>query len=123
MSAYEIGKHYPSAKSLIRMSELFDASIDYILGLSPLRKVILEKGLPNDEVRLLSLYRHLDATQKEKSRRFLELLKQTAEPLANFDEKLWQASVESVTVRSKDDITVSFISGTEIVAGIEKEGR
>ncbi len=72
VSAYEIGKHYPSAKSLIRMSELFDASIDYILGLSPLRKVILEKGLPNDEVRLLSLYRHLDATQKEKTYSYMQ---------------------------------------------------
>lgn len=40
VSTYEIGKHYPSARSLIRMAELFDASTDYILGLNPVRKMI-----------------------------------------------------------------------------------
>lgn len=72
VSAYEIGKHYPSVKSLMRMSELFDASMDYIMGLSPVRKILLEKGLPDDEVRLLSLYRKLDATCREKAHSYLQ---------------------------------------------------
>jgi transcriptional regulator with XRE-family HTH domain len=72
VSAYEIGKHYPSAKSLMRMSELFDASMDYIMGLSPVRKMITEKSLPDDESRLLSLYRKLDATRKEKAHSYLQ---------------------------------------------------
>ncbi len=72
ISAYEIGKHYPSAKSLIRMAELFDASMDYIMGLSAIRKLIAEKGLPDDEVRLLTLYRKLDCTRREKAHSYLQ---------------------------------------------------
>lgn len=66
VSAYEIGKHYPSVKSLMRMMVLFDASMDYIMGLSPIRKADVEKILPNDEIKLLSLYRKLDIVRKEK---------------------------------------------------------
>ena len=66
ISAYEIGKHYPSAKSLIRMAELFEASIDYIMGLSPVRKMLSEKGLSEDETKLILFYRKLNKTKKEK---------------------------------------------------------
>lgn len=66
ISAYEIGKHYPSVKSLLHMVKLFDASMDYIMGISPIRKMEIENILPNDEIRLLSLYRKIDETQKEK---------------------------------------------------------
>jgi len=72
ISAYEIGKHYPSVKSLLRMSELFDASIDYIMGLTSIRKTVAEKILSDDEVRLISLYRKLDTVRKEKSQSYLE---------------------------------------------------
>lgn len=72
VSAYEIGKHYPSVKSLMLMSELFDASMDFIMGLSPVRKMITEKSLPDDEYRLLSLYRKLDVTRKEKAYSYLQ---------------------------------------------------
>ncbi|MDR1705865.1 MAG: helix-turn-helix domain-containing protein [Clostridiales bacterium] len=71
VSAYEIGKHYPSAKSLMRMAELFDASMDYIMGLSPVRRIISESALPDDEARLLSLYRKLDRTGREKAHSYL----------------------------------------------------
>ena len=37
VSCYESGKIYPSFPQLCRMAELFDASIDYIMGLSPIR--------------------------------------------------------------------------------------
>lgn len=72
VSAYEIGKHKPSVKSLKRMSELFDASMDYIMGMNPVRRMIIEKGLPDDEARLLSLYRKLGATGKEKAHSYLQ---------------------------------------------------
>lgn len=72
VSAYEIGKHLPSAKSLMRMAKLFDASMDYIMGLSPVRKMILEHGLPDDEARLLSLYRKLNKTCKEKTHSYMQ---------------------------------------------------
>ena len=72
ISAYEMGKHYPSVMSLMRMAELFDASMDYIVGTSPVRRTISEKALPDDEVRLLSVYRKLDATRKEKAHSYLQ---------------------------------------------------
>ena len=37
ISAYESGKHYPSVAALLRLSEIFHASCDYILGLSDIR--------------------------------------------------------------------------------------
>lgn len=72
VSAYEIGKHYPSVKSLMRMSELFLASMDYIMGLSPVRNSIKEKGLPDDEVKLLQLHRKLDKLKKEKAYSYMQ---------------------------------------------------
>ena len=72
VSAYEIGKHYPSVKSLMCMAELFSASMDYIIGLSPVRSAIIEKGLPDDEVRLLQLHRKLDRIKKEKAYSYMQ---------------------------------------------------
>lgn len=37
VSAYEKEKHYPSFTQLLRLSTLFHASIDYIMGLSDVR--------------------------------------------------------------------------------------
>ncbi len=37
VSAYEKQKHYPSFSQLCRLSNLFNASIDYIMGLSDVR--------------------------------------------------------------------------------------
>lgn len=72
VSAYEIGKHYPSVKSLMRMAELFNASMDYIMGMSPVRTAIMEKGIPDDEVKLLQLYRKFDKLKKEKAYSYMQ---------------------------------------------------
>ena len=37
VSAYENQKHYPSFVQLVKLSNLFHASIDYIMGLSQVR--------------------------------------------------------------------------------------
>lgn len=37
ISAYENQKHYPSFLQLLKMSSIFHASIDYIMGLSEVR--------------------------------------------------------------------------------------
>ena len=72
ISAYEIGKHFPSFSSLLDMSRLFGASLDYIMGLSVIKKPISEECLPNDEVALLSLYQSLSLNQKEKAIAFIK---------------------------------------------------
>lgn len=72
ISAYELGKHYPSVASLLKMSELFDASIDYILGLSDIRIPITTDHLPNQEVLALSLFCRLDPAKQEKAIAFMQ---------------------------------------------------
>ena len=67
ISAYEVGKHYPSINSLLKMVGLFHASMDYIMGLTDFRIADKVEGLPNDEAGLLLLYRSLNSTQKEKT--------------------------------------------------------
>ena len=67
ISAYEIGKHYPGARALIQLSDIFGTSIDYILGLSDIRLPISESCLPDDETQLLNLYRNMNKTDKEKA--------------------------------------------------------
>lgn len=72
ISAYEVEKHYPSAKTLIKMSELFSASIDYILGLSDTKMLIDTNNLSNDELKILSLFRELDTIQKNKTIAYMQ---------------------------------------------------
>ncbi|MBR1931190.1 MAG: helix-turn-helix transcriptional regulator, partial [Lachnospiraceae bacterium] len=37
ISAYEHGRHMPSLEALMKMSDFFNASMDYIMGLSDVR--------------------------------------------------------------------------------------
>lgn len=72
VSAYENGKHYPSVENLIKMSKLFSASSDYILGFSDVRYPQKENCLTNDEMKALALYRALDALQKNKVAAYMQ---------------------------------------------------
>lgn len=64
VSAYENQKHYPSFLQLSRMSTLFNASIDYIMGLSEVRRPVAP---PRDEhlAQLTELGRRLDQRHLE----------------------------------------------------------
>lgn len=66
ISAYEHNKHLPSLTALMKMSELFDASMDYIMGLSPVRHFETTDYTANDEQRdfLLHCYRQLGSKNK-----------------------------------------------------------
>lgn len=66
ISAYEMGKYYPSVKSLLKLREIFGTSIDYILGLSDCRGDMVQKtDLKADEIALIKLYRKLNTYGKE----------------------------------------------------------
>ena len=72
VSRYEIDHIYPSVPMLIKMSELFQASTDYILGLSDVR-LPLDHGLTStQEHKLLVLFRTLDHLNREKALAYLE---------------------------------------------------
>ena len=45
ISAYETGRHNPSFALLARMSDLFHVRMDYIIGLSDVRKPLAEMAL------------------------------------------------------------------------------
>ncbi len=64
VSAYENGKHYPSVSTLLKLSDIFHASCDYILGLSDTRYISSMGQTPEDEMILLDKWRALDEKRK-----------------------------------------------------------
>ncbi len=72
ISAYETGKHLASVKTLMKMSEIFNASMDYIMGLSDIRKPMKASNLNNDEVVVVETFRKLNYTQREKALSYME---------------------------------------------------
>lgn len=61
ISAYEHGRHLPSSSALIKMSELFDTSMDYIMGLSNVRYIANDSSANPDDMAqqtlLLNIYK------------------------------------------------------------------
>ena len=73
ISAYEMGKYYPSVKSLIKLRNIFNVNIDYILGLSDIKyDYISLDSLPNDELSLILAFRKLDTLGKEKLKSYID---------------------------------------------------
>jgi len=72
ISAYESGKHNISLKTLLRMSEIFDASMDYIMARSHIREKIKKSVFTSMEMELISCYRKLSDIKKEKLISYLE---------------------------------------------------
>ena len=84
VSAYENGRHYPSFAALVRMSHIFHASIDYIMGLSDLRKPFTAQQLTNQQQTLLELFDSLDNLNQARALAYLQGLydcsRQTKQP-------------------------------------------
>lgn len=72
ISAYESGKHYPSVAALLKLSKIFHASCDYILGLSDIRFPYKISDLSKDEFQLLNKWNTLDSRKKELLLAYLE---------------------------------------------------
>lgn len=67
ISAYEHNKHLPSVTALMKMSQIFDASMDYIVGLSDVRQIAVDGETTTDisqKYLLLSCYRKLGDKNK-----------------------------------------------------------
>ncbi len=45
---------------------------------------------------------------------FIDLLRDMNETVTEFDENLWGGMAESITIRSKENITVTFNGGYEV---------
>lgn len=66
ISAYEHNCHYPSVSALMEMSKIFNASMDYIMGLSPVRQINTSDYSVTDGQRdyLIRCYQLLGSTNK-----------------------------------------------------------
>ncbi len=63
ISAYETGKSEPSIATLKCLAEIFNTSVDYIIGYSDIRQPldkIVQSNLSEDECELLDGFRTLD---------------------------------------------------------------
>lgn len=70
VSAYEKGKYYPSFQTLLKLSKIFNSSVDYIMGLSDTNDFSVT--LSQEENVLLSLYNKLEGVQKEKALAYMQ---------------------------------------------------
>jgi len=61
--------------------------------------------------------RRARVAKQENMRQFLETVRQWEALLTDFDEALWRATVENITVRAVDDIRVVFRDGREVRVG------
>ena len=59
VSGYENGRHCISVPCLLKLSEMFNVSCDYILCLSDIRNMTSVKDLSPEEIELISEYRTL----------------------------------------------------------------
>jgi transcriptional regulator with XRE-family HTH domain len=72
ISAYENGRTLPSVTILMKMSEIFNTSMDYIMKRSDVPSLVDTQNISKDEKRLLSYYRILGQTQKERSIAYMQ---------------------------------------------------
>ena len=70
ISAYENGTHQPSIDTLIQMSNIFNVSVDYIIGKTDIKTPadnLLKDGLTDNEIELLSIFKDLDKDKQQKA--------------------------------------------------------
>ncbi len=70
ISAYEKEKYFPSYQTLMKLSEIFNTSVDYIMGLSDKRTIQKSAGERQDQ--LLVLFSELNEVNKEKALAYLQ---------------------------------------------------
>ena len=73
ISKYEGGKRSPDLHILCRICHVFGVSMDYLLGLSEIRKQA-DSLLDGNDRMLLSMYRSLTDTQKEQGSVYIRML-------------------------------------------------
>ena len=73
ISGYEIGKATPPADMLIKLADILDTSVDYILNRTDNRYFhkINKSDLNDEELELISIYRRLPQNKKERTMGFL----------------------------------------------------
>ncbi|MGD9678733.1 MAG: helix-turn-helix domain-containing protein [Vulcanibacillus sp.] len=73
ISGYEIGKATPPADMLVKLADILDTSVDYILGRTDNRYLnkINKSDLSDQELELILIFRKLPKNKKERGMGFL----------------------------------------------------
>ncbi len=73
ISGYEIGKATPPADMLVKLADILDTSVDYILNRTDNRyfNKLNKSDLNNEELELISIFRRLPQNKKERAIGFL----------------------------------------------------
>ena len=67
ISGYEIGKAVPPAEALSKMADIYDCSVDYILGRTDVKTLIRASELSSQETELIEAFRKLGMSKKERA--------------------------------------------------------
>ncbi|WP_317854525.1 helix-turn-helix transcriptional regulator [Chakrabartyella piscis] len=67
ISGYEIGRSEPDLASLIKLADVLDVSVDYLLERTDIKTMITETDLTAQEIELLSIFRSLPSPKKERA--------------------------------------------------------
>lgn len=71
ISAYEKGKYYPTFPMLVKLTQILNTSIDYMMGLSDVRYSEISADLPKQE-HAFGIYCQLNSQQKEKAIAYMQ---------------------------------------------------
>ena len=66
ISKYEVGSAEPDIGTIIKLSEYFNVSTDYLLGVSGIKKPLSKSDLTDTEIEHLVIYKSLSKAQREK---------------------------------------------------------
>lgn len=72
VSAYEVGERTPDLETFLAISRFFDVSLDYLAGLTDLKRPMMQSDLTQDELAHLHAYRQLTSRQKERVEAYME---------------------------------------------------
>ena len=72
ISTYETGVRNPDIKTLINLANFFNVSIDYLVGLSDIKRPMKQSDLTNEELEILYAYRQSNKTDKEKIKSYID---------------------------------------------------
>lgn len=72
ISAYEVGERTPDLNTLISIANLFDVSIDYLVGRSEMKQHIKQGDLLPDEMEYLCKYKQANAVDQEKIKAYMD---------------------------------------------------
>lgn len=76
VSAYENGRCYPAFQTLLKLSEIFNSSVDYIMGLT--ENNVKPVSLSDNENVLLNTFKKLDEIKQEKAISYIQGLYDSA---------------------------------------------